>query len=49
LSICRSIVEAQGGQMWLADDTGGADFPFTMPAIGAAAPEPVSLAAATRA
>jgi two-component system, sensor histidine kinase and response regulator len=49
LSICRSIVEAQGGQMWLADDTGGADFHFTMPAIGAAAPEPVSLAAATRA
>ena len=33
LSICRSIVEAQGGRMWLADSPeGGAAFHFTLPA-----------------
>jgi len=32
LSICRSIVEAQGGRMWLADcPGGGAAFHFTLP------------------
>ena len=32
LSICRSIVEAQGGRMWLADCPGsGAAFHFTLP------------------
>ena len=49
LSICRGIVEAQGGQMWLADDTGGAKFHFTLPAAGADAAETMSLAAVTRA
>jgi two-component system sensor kinase FixL len=49
LSICRGIVEAQGGQMWLADDTGGAKFHFTLPATGADAAETMSLAAVTRA
>lgn len=31
LSICRSIVEAQGGRLWLADGPGAA-FHFTLPA-----------------
>jgi signal transduction histidine kinase len=32
LSICRSIVEAQGGRLWLADHPdGGAVFHFTLP------------------
>lgn len=32
LSICRSIVEAQGGRLWLADGNGaGAVFHFTLP------------------
>jgi two-component system sensor kinase FixL len=32
LSICRRIVEAHGGQMWLEETTsGGADFRFTIP------------------
>ena len=32
LSICRRIIEAHGGAMWLAPgDTGGADFRFTLP------------------
>ncbi len=34
LSICRSIIEAHGGRMWLADGPGGADFRFTLPAAG---------------
>jgi hypothetical protein len=35
--------------MWLADDTGGAKFHFTLPATGADAAETMSLAAVTRA
>jgi signal transduction histidine kinase len=36
LSICRGIVEAHGGRMWLADRPGGgADFRFTLPVAGA--------------
>ena len=32
LSICRGIIEAHGGRMWLADSpSGGADFHFTLP------------------
>jgi signal transduction histidine kinase len=31
LSICRGIVEAHGGRMWLADRPRGADFHFTLP------------------
>jgi two-component system sensor kinase FixL len=35
LSICRRIVEAHGGRMWLEDsgDVGGADFRFTIPLV----------------
>jgi two-component system sensor kinase FixL len=34
LSICRRIVEAHGGEMWLADTSGGgADFRFTLPLV----------------
>jgi two-component system, LuxR family, sensor kinase FixL len=37
LSICRGIVEAQGGRMWLADGPGaGVDFHFTLPIADAA-------------
>ena len=36
LSICRGIVEAHGGRMWLAQGTQvGADFRFTLPAAAA--------------
>jgi two-component system sensor kinase FixL len=32
LSICRTIVENHGGQIWVEDnDRGGADFCFTVP------------------
>jgi two-component system sensor kinase FixL len=31
LSLCRSIVEAHGGRLWLNRDTGGADVRFTLP------------------
>lgn len=31
LSICRSIIEAQGGRLWLADSPLGAAFHFTLP------------------
>ncbi len=32
LSICRSIVEAQGGRIWVErNDNGGATFLFTLP------------------
>jgi two-component system sensor histidine kinase/response regulator len=38
LSICRGIVEAHGGRMWLAGRPGyGADFHFTLPVAGAEA------------
>lgn len=48
LSICRGIVEAHGGRMWLADKAeGGADFHFTLPVAGsdAAGTEPPTEAA----
>jgi len=36
LSICRSIVEAQGGRIWASRDVGqGATFQFTLPLSGA--------------
>ena len=36
LSICRSIVEAHGGRMWVEDAVGGGTrFVFTLPAAGA--------------
>jgi two-component system sensor kinase FixL len=31
LSICRRIVEAHGGRMWLEWSESGADFRFTIP------------------
>jgi two-component system, LuxR family, sensor kinase FixL len=38
LSICRRIVEAHGGAMWLeTPDGGGADFRFRLPLISAEA------------
>jgi signal transduction histidine kinase len=41
LSICRGIVEAHGGRMWLADrPSGGAAFHFTLSVADADAPEP---------
>jgi two-component system sensor kinase FixL len=33
LSICRRIVEAHGGRMWLEQSEAGADFRFTIPLI----------------
>lgn len=33
LSICRTIIEAHGGKIWLADNLeAGTDFRFTLPA-----------------
>jgi signal transduction histidine kinase len=50
LSICRGIVEAHGGQMWLAESPdGGADFHFTLPVAGEAAAEPQAAAEVVRA
>jgi signal transduction histidine kinase len=37
LSICRGIIEAHGGRMWLGDSPGGAQFHFTLPAVAVAA------------
>jgi len=38
LSICRTIVEAHGGKIWLAGTSaGGTDFRFTLPVVTAAA------------
>jgi two-component system sensor kinase FixL len=34
LSICRGIIEAHGGRMWLTEaSAGGADFHFTLPVV----------------
>ncbi len=50
LSICRGIVEAHGGRMWLADDPGGgAAFHFTLPVAGVDAAEPEPLVEVARA
>ena len=35
LSICRSIIEAHGGRLWLDQGEGGATFAFTVPVAGA--------------
>ena len=41
LSICRGIIEAHGGRMWLSQATSvGADFRFTVPAAAANTAEP---------
>jgi signal transduction histidine kinase len=40
LSICRTIVEAHGGRIWVADRAGGGtEFHFTLPVAGAAGAE----------
>jgi signal transduction histidine kinase len=50
LSICRGIIEAHGGRMWLADSPyGGAAFHFTLSAADADVTEPRALAEVTRA
>jgi two-component system sensor kinase FixL len=50
LSICRGIVEAQGGRMWLAENpSGGAAFHFTLPVAGADAMEPEPMIEVARA
>jgi signal transduction histidine kinase len=50
LSICRAIVDAHGGRMWLADNPGGgAAFHFTLPVACADALEPQAFVTAARA
>jgi two-component system sensor kinase FixL len=43
LSICRGIIEAHGGRMWLADRPGGAAFHFTLSAAHPEVTEPRKL------
>jgi two-component system, LuxR family, sensor kinase FixL len=41
LSICRSIIEAHGGQVWASSNDGpGVTFQFTLPSIQPSSPEP---------
>ena len=38
LSLCRSIIEAHGGQIWLSSNTDGAAIRFTLPIANTSQP-----------